>query len=117
MRRHGIEEEIRELEDRKRRLERERDSIDLSCHHEWGDVEYTPTEHGGYMCPGDPPGTMGVDRQLPFYVEKSTKRQWTRVCKKCGKVETTTHVKTKKEFNYSTGTYSDKEYPIFYGDH
>lgn len=75
------------------RLQRDLQEMEAACPHNhdpsnWK-VEYTPERIEGYHCPGDPPGTMGVDRQLPFDVPAKTIEKWTRKCKLCGKTEVT----------------------------
>jgi hypothetical protein len=73
------------LEQKKRELER---GVSC-CHHDFtqavADHQYTE----GYTIPGDAPGTMGVDWRGPCYVPSSTKHQWKRTCRTCGKVEIT----------------------------
>lgn len=64
-------------------------SLEATCRHVWGETKCTPIEKEGYRVPGDPPGTMGVDRREDFYVAPQTIPQWTRICDKCGKVEIT----------------------------
>jgi len=64
-------------------------SMEARCPHEWGDAVYDPVHHKGYRVEGDPPGTMGVDRMLPFHVPPRTDRRWRRECRVCGKVEYT----------------------------
>ena len=66
--------------------------IQLGCNHYWGEPTYTPIIHEGYQDPGGPEGTMGIDRRLPFYVEREEIKQWTRICKICNKVEVTQRV-------------------------
>lgn len=68
---------------------KERNKIEKDCNHVWGDTKYVPIRHEGYHSPGDPEGTMGVDRQLPFDVPARTEHWWERVCDKCGKLERT----------------------------
>lgn len=82
-----------EIESCKRQLARkegELRSIQASCAHDWSKPEYTPDVREGYYDPGDPPGTMGIDRRLPFHVPREEKPKWTRTCGRCGKVEVTT---------------------------
>ena len=67
--------------------------LERNCQHEFGEAKYTPEYHPGHHFAGDPPGTMGVDRQLPMDVPSETIPKWTRTCKICGKTETTTSTK------------------------
>lgn len=54
-----------------------------ACQHNWS-VQYTPVVTPARTIPGDPPGTMGVDRQFPVFVPEKTDKVWTRTCTKCG---------------------------------
>jgi hypothetical protein len=69
------------------------DNLERTCQHDWDDVKDTSIYHKAYTIPGDPPGTMGVDRQLPCHVSARTEPRWSRTCKKCGKTEHTTRTK------------------------
>ena len=62
--------------------------LEAQCSHDW-DVQYTPVHHKGYADPGDPPGTMGVDRLLPYNVPSRDEDMWVRTCRKCGKSQVT----------------------------
>jgi hypothetical protein len=79
-----LRQELRRTEDALARAER-------TCRHQWDDPQGKPNHihHEGYHVAGDPPGTMGVDRQLPMDVPSRTEKRWTRTCQKCGKVEHT----------------------------
>jgi hypothetical protein len=68
-------------------------SLENNCRHDFGKTVYVPEYYPGYMSPGDPPGTMGVDRQLPMYISAKTIKKWERKCKICGKTETTKRIK------------------------
>ena len=68
--------------------------VETACEHEWVE-KYKPIRHEGYHCSGDPPGTMGVDRILPYDVPLRIEKRWVRTCEKCGKVQETTLVQTK----------------------
>lgn len=96
--------EIRQLRERVERNEREflaakkaLDGLVESCMHQFGETIpahiYTPA----YTIAGDPPGTMGVDRRGPCYVEAKTEKRWKRICDLCGKEEYTTQIKQKIE--------------------
>lgn len=69
-------------------------ALEYQCGHSWGDPIPDHIYHEGYTCPGDAPGTMGVDFRGPCYVSPRTEKQWKRVCKKCGKVEYTKSIQT-----------------------
>ena len=58
-------------------------------HHDWTDPIYDPIRTEAQDFPGDPEGTMGVDRQLPCRVPASIVPQWTRECSTCGHTEHT----------------------------
>ncbi len=60
------------------------------CHHRWGDTVYDPIIIPGGFDPGDPPGTMGIDRRLPFSWPGGRTPRWKRTCMECGLVEFTT---------------------------
>lgn len=64
-------------------------TLQSSCSHDWTRSEYTPIVTEGYFDPGDPVGTMGIDRRLPHHVPRIEKPKWTRTCSRCGKVEVT----------------------------
>lgn len=72
-----------------------------SCKHEFGEAVNCSRYEPGYTCPGDEPGTMGVDFRGPIHVPGRMVPEWKRTCKKCGftqhtKVtETTTVLKPK----------------------
>lgn len=61
----------------------------LDCKHRWSEPKYDPIVHEAFHFAGDPPGTMGVDRQLPMDVPRREEPRWTRKCYTCLKVETT----------------------------
>lgn len=67
------------------------------CQHKWGAVVYDPIVTQAYTLPGDPPGTMGVDRQLPCYVPRREEARWKRECSECGEVEYTFNTQDKVE--------------------
>ena len=77
------------LKESLKRAEDELYQIQSVCSHDW-ENKYTPKYNVAYTIPGDPPGTMGVDWRGPTHVPAKTTPMWTRTCKKCGKVETTT---------------------------
>ena len=54
-----------------------------------GKTIYDPIYHAAYTCPGDPPGTMGVDWRGPVHVPSKTIPKWRRTCDLCGKIEET----------------------------
>jgi hypothetical protein len=61
-----------------------------NCAHRWSEVEADHIYQEGYVIPGDPPGTMGIDWRGPFCVAPKTTERWKRTCLVCGKVEHTT---------------------------
>lgn len=88
-----IEQERQDIERLTQQLHAKRAAVqeaESRCHHEWGKTEAAHIYHEGYTCPGDPPGTMGIDWRGPVEVPPRTEYRWKRVCKHCGKVEYTT---------------------------
>lgn len=60
-----------------------------NCQHQYCEAVYDPIHTKAYTIPGDPPGTMGVDRQLPCYVPAKTEKRWRRECELCGDIQYT----------------------------
>lgn len=58
------------------------------CQHKW-QSRYNPLIREGYYDPGDPVGTMGIDRRLPMHVPREETPRWTRECIECGLEEHT----------------------------
>jgi hypothetical protein len=82
----------KEIEEFKRKLKKAQNAladIDRYCQHEWGEEENADIYHKGYRSPGDPVGTMGVDRRFACSVPSRTEKRWKRVCKKCNKIDYT----------------------------
>src|SRR5208282_283628 len=108
--------EIAETEVRLKILTANLERAYLECarkSHRWGPVQYTPIEHKGYQTQGDPPGTMGVDWQGPMWVDASTTKQWTRVCARCGKTETTRSTRKERIAGSIPGTSAEGDVPDF----
>ena len=86
-------ERIKDVYERERlHLQRLLDAQERACNggaHSWAAPVYTPIVHEGYHDPGDPPGTMGVDRQLPMEVPRPEIPRWQRRCLLCGRSEYT----------------------------
>jgi hypothetical protein len=108
-----LENEMQELEDSLKRKRGQLDSVHRACPHQWGTIVYDPIVREGYHDPGDPPGTMGIDRRLPFDVPSQTTKQWKRTCGKCGKVEKTQRTKKVNQAGAIAGTSSKVEVPDF----
>ena len=85
----NLRERVTRLQKELTKAEKELDTMVRTCQHQYGDVVYDPIHTEAYYFPGDPPGTMGVDRQLPCHVPASTEERWKRECELCGKVEYT----------------------------
>lgn len=66
---------------------------ELRCCHAWSKPAYDPIIHEAYHIAGDPPGTMGVDRQLPMDVPRQEIPRWKRTCSSCGITETTQQIR------------------------
>lgn len=84
--RERIAELRKQADDAQRALEgatREIRRIQAECRHQWSEPIYDPIVHEGYADPGDPPGTMGVDRRLPLIVPRSERKRWRRYCPLC----------------------------------
>ncbi len=93
----------RDARQRQKRLEEQLEGarhevgrIERACPHHYT-ITYVPIYHEGHECPGDPPGTMGVDWRGPVYVPPHTEDRWRRYCDRCGKEEYTTHARTEIE--------------------
>jgi hypothetical protein len=85
--------------------------------HRWFQITYEPIEHKGYHFAGDPPGTMGIDRQLPYDVPSSTTKQWSRTCERCGHKETTQRTRQEYASGKIPGTGGTVEVPDFNDGH
>ena len=81
--------------------------------HQWGEIKYVPTIIKGRQYQGDPEGTMGVDRQLPFYSPATTIQKWERTCIKCGETQTTMEKKKIVVAGNIPGTTGEIEVPNF----
>ena len=93
--RRKLDEEIAKLRQLLEYAVRDRDQIEKDCNHKWSEPKYVPIRHEAYTIPGDPPGTMGVDRQLPCHVPAKTEDWWERICENCGKLQRTDRTKDK----------------------
>lgn len=89
----NLRKKILSLKDELKKNEKALVVIEDSCRHVWLKAEYIPEYHEGYTIPGDPPGTMGVDRQFPCYVPAKTIKKWRRKCGQCGTTQITTRIK------------------------
>ncbi len=87
----GLRRAIADLKPKLQGMLDELAQIERSCLHDWTEPAHKPIHHEGYHFAGDPPGTMGIDRQLPFDVPAKTVDRWVRTCKVCGKLEETTN--------------------------
>lgn len=81
---------VRSLKERIERLAKELqeatstlDGIQRRCRHVWGEPKYNPIVTEAGSSPGDPEGTMGVDRQLPCSWPRTERPRWTRRCQIC----------------------------------
>ena len=108
-----LTEQIEKLTREASRKTAELNQIRRNCKHNWSKVSYEPSFTGGYLDPGDPPGTMGVDRQLPCYIDKREHPLWKRTCLTCGLVQTTTTKITKHCGGEICGCGGSMEIPNF----
>lgn len=111
---------INELLSNKEKLENELQSLTnqiqstrTTCQHRWGEVEYCPYVVEGYMDPGDPPGTMGIDRRLPCWIDRQVTPIWKRTCAKCKLTQETRFKKTVGGSGGIRGCNSTEEVPDF----
>ena len=89
--------DIHDLENAERSLAEKRlelDALRRKCTHSWSKPERKTEYHKPYTIPGDPVGTMGVDRRPDCHVEAKTDVWWKRTCSQCGKVEKTTNTRS-----------------------
>lgn len=91
----ALRQDIRRQEQKLAADKRYLEALEKGCEHTWGKTEYTPLIREGYQDPGDPEGTMGIDRRLPHHVPREETPKWTRTCSQCGKTETTARVNEK----------------------
>jgi hypothetical protein len=88
--RQRVVDAAREHENAKAAVER----MERDCEHNHNPSLFTPAKYDPIIHPagysaGDPPGTMGIDRQLPCSWPGRREDRWTRECTRCGKVEHT----------------------------
>jgi len=88
-------------------------SIQSKCSHVWYPTQYDPIVKEGFYSPGDPLGTMGIDRQLPCQVPRKEIKQWKRKCSLCDLTETTRDLKTVSKPGEVRGTVIKVEIPNF----
>ncbi len=69
------------------RMEKLLETEERNCPHSWSKPAYVPEFIKGYY---SPPRGQGSDFEGGFDVPDKTIEKWTRVCKLCGKSETTT---------------------------
>ena len=108
-----LAEEIRSASSTLESRKSERAELQRSCQHQFSKVVYDPIVREGYRDPGDPEGTMGIDRRLPFYVERSETRRWRRTCPKCELTQTTQRTKTQQRSGSVAGTFATEDVPDF----
>jgi len=81
--------EIRTLEEELNRKQKRLLAAQSSCRHNWSDVRNKPRVIKAHTIPGDPPGTMGVDRRFDCHVPEQRFDCWMRQCHTCGLSQTT----------------------------
>lgn len=89
-----LEEQILPLQKDLEATKKELRFFQFRCKHNWKDPERKSKYHEGGYDPGDPPGTMGVDRRPPCSYPSTEDVWYERVCSTCGKVETTTRTES-----------------------
>lgn len=94
-------------------LEARLNGIRRRCQHQFTGITYDPIEHAAYTDPGDPPGTMGIDRRGPVYVSARTENRWRRTCDHCGHTEWTTRTTQQQHRGSIGGTVTIEEVPDF----
>ena len=82
--------EVARLREELERAKGALESLIRNCTHKWGEPVAAHIHTGGYTIAGDPPGTMGIDRQFDCYVPAETKKRWKRTCANCGEEQFTT---------------------------
>lgn len=110
-----LREEICTTEQELKRKKEALEKICSNCCHQWEEPVYDPVIRPGYMAEGDPPGTMGVDRRLPCYVERSETPYWNRTCFNCGSLQRTSILTKVRMPGRIEGTTYDMEVPDFTG--
>lgn len=105
----GVQAAERELAARRASLA----AFQRDCKHQFGQIRYTPHITEAYRTEGDPPGTMGIDRQMPVYVPRTETRKWARTCPLCGITQETTHTKKRSRSGSIEGTTGEEEVPDF----
>jgi hypothetical protein len=68
--------------------------LERDCVHNWTKPVKEVEHIAGYTDPGDPPGTMGVDRRLPSYYPSRNIVRFRRTCSICGKEQVTDRTQT-----------------------
>lgn len=71
--------------------------MENKCYHQWSGPIADHIYHKGYTIPGDEPGTCGSDWRGKVEVNPRTEERWKRICKVCGKTETTTQTRAIQE--------------------
>jgi hypothetical protein len=89
---NALREAIAKLEHELKEKQESLVDVERNCAHVWGETFSDHINSPGYISPGDPEGTMGIDRRLPLYVPEKVTKRWKRVCSNCGRVEHTTAV-------------------------
>ena len=110
---HDLVTEIEEATRKLTTLQSEFHAIQRTCPHDFGETRYVPEGSGGYRDPGDPPGTMGVDRRLPMDVPRTEVKKWERVCALCTLKQTTTNTRPENRPSTIRGTTATQEVPDF----
>lgn len=109
----ALHDEIKKLEAELYKKQQELKCQQKYCQHCWLRTEYVPEIREGYVDPGDPPGTMGIDWRGPTYVSGSSTDYWTRTCGKCGLKQQTGRIKKVQSAGQIPGTTSYTEEPDF----
>jgi hypothetical protein len=113
---HAKKQEIARLASELANAKGQLNALQEACRHRghvWGQVQYVPEHHPAYTIPGDPPGTMGVDRRGPCDVPSKTIPRWTRECSDCGLVQTTELTHKVQTSGSIPGTIATVNEPLF----
>jgi len=88
-------EDIKRLEQQLREAKSNQDSLERNCNHQWSEVKSDPEKFREEYLTGEYE-TQGVHMWPKSSFRDSYKNRWSRICKKCGKIEYTYEQKAVK---------------------